>query len=277
MSDLTDAARSTIASCAARYGLSEGAVEHMARAVANGGGSMAQFNVPELGGSGQWMYGGMTMVGDMFNQGLQARVSNLCTELSDAMARATFFAAPQGMQGGQGSGQGSGSWWPAGLGQPSSSGGQNQARYALFPDARRIAFDSGNGAPVVVLDTLDHWIGGFSQQQSGPGAPFQGVSFSSQYGQFALSSLPRADERGGTPPQAAPQAAPQPLMPAPMQVWAPMPDPTPEAAAAPAPAPSSSDPHAILAVIERLASLRDVGALTEDEYAAKKAELLSRL
>jgi hypothetical protein len=30
-------------------------------------------------------------------------------------------------------------------------------------------------------------------------------------------------------------------------------------------------------VIERLASLRDVGALTEDEYAAKKAELLSRL
>jgi hypothetical protein len=66
-------------------------------------------------------------------------------------------------------------------------------------------------------------------------------------------------------------------MPAPMQVWAPMPDPTPEAAAAPAPAPSSSDPHAILAVIERLASLRDVGALTEDEYAAKKAELLSRL
>jgi hypothetical protein len=36
-------------------------------AVSAGGGTLAQFDHAELGGSGQWMSGGMTMVGDMFN------------------------------------------------------------------------------------------------------------------------------------------------------------------------------------------------------------------
>jgi hypothetical protein len=35
-----------------------------------------------LGGMGQWSRGGMTMVGDMFNDALKARVDALCTELS---------------------------------------------------------------------------------------------------------------------------------------------------------------------------------------------------
>jgi hypothetical protein len=268
MSDITDHGRRVISDCAGRYGLSDAAVEHMARAVANGGGTMAQFNVPELGGSGQWMSGGMTMVGDMFNMGLQARVSNLCGELSDAMGRGAFFAAPQGM--------GGGSWWPEGLGAPASVGGQNQARYAYFPQARRIAFDAGNGGQVILLDTLDNNIGGFSQQQSGQGDPFQGVSFSSQYGQFALSSLPRADGSGP-----APFVAPtQDFAPQPAQDFVPQPDvqdfvPQPaQAPAAPAPA---GDADAILATIGRLATLRDAGALTDDEFTSKKSELLARL
>jgi hypothetical protein len=48
------------------------------QAVVNGNGTMAQLGNWELGGNGQWMQGGMTMVGDMFNYGLKAKV---CTEV----------------------------------------------------------------------------------------------------------------------------------------------------------------------------------------------------
>ncbi|MFK7945502.1 MAG: SHOCT domain-containing protein [Paracoccaceae bacterium] len=271
MSNLTDAGRQIITSLSQRYGLSEAAVEHMARAVSNGGGSMAQFNVPELGGNGQWMAGGMTMVGDMFNHGLQATVSNLCGELANAMAGTLFFERPKvapGMMGGL-------NWWPEELGQPSSTGGQNQARYAYFPQSRRLAFDPGNGQAVILLDTGDHNIGGFSQQQSGPGDPFMGVSVSSQYGQFALSSFPRV---GGAAQQFAPEpqtvAQPEPMTesePLPQPQIMPVPEPAPE------PVASGVSTDEILSTIERLAKLRDAGALSEEEYSDKKSDLLARL
>ncbi|MBY8974611.1 SHOCT domain-containing protein [Rhodobacteraceae bacterium NNCM2] len=258
MSNLTDQGRQMVADIAQRYGLSQAAVEQMAQAVARGGGSMAQFNVPELGGSGQWMMGGMTMVGDMFNTGLQATVSNLCGELSNAMANTAFFMQPQTIAGS--------AWWPAELSNPSSVGGQNQTRYAYFPKERRIAFDPGNGQPVILLDTLDHSIGGFSQQQSAPGDPFVGITFSSQYGQFALSSLPRVGDQ--------PQPAPQQPMPMPESQF----QPEPSFNAPPAPEPMApAGTSDILATIERLAALRDAGALTDEEFSAKKAELLARL
>ncbi len=277
MSHITETGRQRIAEIAGRYGLSQGAVEEMARAVARGGGTMAQFSIPELGGAGQWMAGGMTMVGDMFNTGLQATVVNLCGELSNAMMQEQFFAAPA-------TGPGASSWWPAELGQPASVGGQNEVRYAYFPGARRIAFDTGRG-PVILLDTLDHQIGGFSQQQSGIGGdPFAGVTFSSQYGQFAVSSLPRVGEPGA---QAQPEPIVEPVVesvqesvaePAPVADPAPAPVATPEAAPAP-PAPSAgrADAGDILNLIERLAALRDAGALSEEEFSAKKTELLARL
>lgn len=256
MSDLTEFGRSTINDVASRYGLSLDAVEHMARAVANGGGTMAQFNVPELGGSGQWMMGGMTMVGDIFNNGLQATVSNLCGELSNAQANGDFFTRPQTIAGS--------SWWPEDLGSPSSVGGQNSTRYAYFPNANRIAFDPSNGAPVILLDTLNNVIVGFSQQQSGPGDPFMGITFSSQFGQFPLSSLPRVGDAVTQiqPEQSEPTAPYQPF-----------------AEASPEPAPQTTTEHGedILSTIGRLAKLRDAGALTEDEFTAKKAELLARL
>jgi len=268
MTLLTAAGRAAIGDLARRYGLSEAAVEHMAHAVSNGGGTMAQFNVPELGGSGQWMAGGMTMVGDMFNHGLQATVSNLCGELAGAMSMTPFFERPQTASGGMGMG---GGWWPAHLGSPTSSGGQNQARYAYFPQARRIAFDHGDGRPVVLLDTGNHHIGGFSQQQSGPGDPFMGVSVSSQYGQFALSTFPFAEGSGrGAPPAAEPQRQP-PVD----QSWQPPTEPARTTDGFDGTASASAGD--IIGTIERLARLRDAGALSEEEFAAKKAELLSRL
>src|SRR5438093_148714 len=59
---------------AQRYGVSTDAVITLLYALIAGNGTMAQFTHPELGGSGQWMQGGMTMVGDMFNNVLKAQV-----------------------------------------------------------------------------------------------------------------------------------------------------------------------------------------------------------
>lgn len=57
------------------------------QALIAGNGTMAQFMHQDLGGMGQWSRGGMTMVGDMFNNSLKAKVDGLCSELSDLLAR----------------------------------------------------------------------------------------------------------------------------------------------------------------------------------------------
>jgi hypothetical protein len=222
-------------------------------AVNNGGGSMAQFSCPELG-SGQWMRGGMTMVSDMFNHGLKTTVNNLCGELSQALANQQIFrpAAPGGF--------GSGHWWPAEFGHASSSGGQNNIRYAVFPQARRLAVQ--RDGQVSVFDTLDHQIGGVSQQQGGDSS----LTFTSQYGTLTTLSLPLVSGPGlqtAAPTNfAAPPAAPQ---------FAPAPPPP---AFGPGSGASQGD---LLALLEKLGQLRDAGILTNEEFNTKKAEVLSRL
>ena len=69
-----------------RYGFSQDAVIHMMVSILQGRTGMAQFNHPEFGGSGQWMRGGMLMLGDMFNNGLKARVDGLCQAISSQLA-----------------------------------------------------------------------------------------------------------------------------------------------------------------------------------------------
>ena len=83
---------------ARRHGFSVDAVTHMMFAVLNGNGSMAQFSHPEFGGSGQWMRGGMLMLGDMFNHGLKNRVGALCYDISAILANQPgleFFSVHQ--------------------------------------------------------------------------------------------------------------------------------------------------------------------------------------
>ena len=63
----TDISFQNMMSVANRYGLSSNAIVDLTNALMVSNGTMAQFNIPELGGGGQWMLGGMTMVGDMFN------------------------------------------------------------------------------------------------------------------------------------------------------------------------------------------------------------------
>jgi hypothetical protein len=53
----------TIADIAQRHGFSPQAARAVADALRHGNGTMAQFNHPELGGMGQWVAGGMLMIG----------------------------------------------------------------------------------------------------------------------------------------------------------------------------------------------------------------------
>ncbi len=281
MQPLTDQGWQKINELAQRYGVSTDAVMSMLQAVVNGGGTMAQFYVQELGGGGQWMRGGMTMVGDMFNHGLKAKVDNLCSELSQLLAQQPFVPPPppsenshwqgsssqQQQQGGYGGGNSvslfvpgqygnSGSWWPAELGSPNGSGGQNNVRYAYFSNARRLAVDI-NGT-VTIYDTLDHQIGGVSQQQNGDGS----LTFSSQYGTVNVASLPVVSPNGSAPPYVAPDN------------YAPTNTSASQASNASGGTASEAD---IFSKIERLADLNQKGIISQEEFAAKKSELLSRL
>ena len=259
MQQLTAAGQEAVRELAQRYGVSIDAVGTLLAAVNAGGGTMAQFYHPELGGGGQWMRGGMTMVGDMFNSRLQSTVSGLCAELS-ALLGSTQVYAPQPPS----HGVGGNAWWPAELGSPSSSGGQNDSRYALFPQQRRLAI-SRNG-DVTIYDTLDHQIGGVQQQQGGG---YGSLTFSSQFGTFGVDSLPRVSP--------APRAPDPPANPPPG--FAPQPGFAPASSQGFPPSSSSSNVVAgdIFSAIERLAQLREKGILSEEEFSAKKAELLSRL
>ena len=277
MRQLSPQGRQTLDDIAQRHGFSFDATLSMLESVINGNGSMAQFNHPEFSGSGQWMRGGMTMVSDMFNNYLKGRVDNLCSELSnlvasqpDLLRSGSFQSQSQGgshtqqIQANHAGGETgfgasslfvppapgtSGDWWPADLRWPNSTGAQNSVRYAYFAQARRLVIEAHGS--VTVYDTLDHQIGGFSQQQSVGGT----LSFSSQYGLMDVASLPVVS-RDGQPPVQAP---------------APQPQGTPFS-----PPPETGAPD-VFAAIERLAGLHAKGMLTDAEYSTKKAELLARL
>ncbi|HMZ58388.1 MAG TPA: hypothetical protein PL048_06415, partial [Leptospiraceae bacterium] len=94
MQPLTPQGQQRISEIAGQFYISTDAVMTMLQALINGHGTMAQFSHPELGGSGQWMQGGMTMVGDMFNNSLKAKVDSLCYELSNLLAQQPFQPAP---------------------------------------------------------------------------------------------------------------------------------------------------------------------------------------
>ena len=263
MTQLTPEGQSLVNDLAQRHGFSQDAVTHMLWAVLNGNGSMAQFSHSEFGGSGQWMRGGMIMLGDMFNNNLKGLVDSLCSEISSVLANqpgllqsGSFQSQSQGGSGYQNQTTGGGfgasnllvpdpsaNWWPSELGSPNASGSQNNMRYAYFANARRLAVDSGG--EVWVYDTQDHQIGGFSQQQ-GSGSS---ITLSSQFGTVNLASLPVV-MKNGTPVLA------------------------PVASASTNGSTTESD---IFAAIERLAALKSSGAITDFEFTTKKAELLSRL
>lgn len=283
MQQLTPEGHRIVTEFAERYNFSADAVKHMMFAVLNGNGTMAQFNHPEFAGSGQWMQGGMIMLGDMFNHTLKSRVDGLCNDISvllanqsDLLRSGSFQSQNQSgdVEQSQVSGVSAGNsslfvpdpserWYPIELGAPNSTGSQNNIRYAYFADARRLAVNiDGN---VRIYDTLDHQIGGFSQQQ-GMGTS---VIFTSQHGMVNLTSLPVVSQ---TDPQ-VPSPQPEPLK----STLPPSVNQSIPSSTASQPSRTEADSADILDTIARLGELKDKGILTEEEFTAKKAELLARL
>jgi hypothetical protein len=259
MQELSPQGEQIIEELGRRHGVSTDAVKTMLRALINGNGTMAQFNHPEFGGSGQWMKGGMTMVGDMFNNGLKAKVDALCSELANLLNSQTLLVRSaggqsqrQGHQGGASlfSGQGSGQWWPSDLGIPAAAGAQNNIRYAVFPGTRRLAIES-NGH-ITIYDTGDHLIGGVSQQQG----TSTSLAFTSQHGVVAIDDLPVVAEGSAAG-------------------W--RNDATDDAPSPAAPAAEAGGADDVFAKLERLADLKQKGILSEQEFADKKAQLLSKI
>jgi hypothetical protein len=270
MQNLTPEGLRIVADVAKRHGVSLDAALALLGALAQGHGRQAQFNHPELGGMGQWSQGGMIMVGDMFNQGLKYRVDTLCNELAGLLHSQPSLSVGAGQAQSQSQNRGEGvslfvagsglasQWWPAQLGGPASTGAQNDLRYAFFPAQRRLAIQQGG--QVRLYDTGEHSLSGFSQQQGGD----QSLTFTSQFGLVRVGDLPLVLLEGDQPqdtPSSAPVAPPQ------------TPGAVPPAAAVAAPLATDD----ILKTIERLAELRQKNILTEDEFVAKKAQLLSRL
>ncbi len=124
------------------------------------------------------------------------------------------------------------------------------------------------GSEVWVYDTQDHQIGGFSQQQGSGGS----ITFSSQFGTVSLATLPVISRNGVMQPPPPPMA--QPIAPAAHE-------PAAELQIAPSQTTTQLGSNAagqdILAVLERLGALKEKGYITDEEFATKKAELLSRL
>jgi hypothetical protein len=298
MRQLSPSGQQAINAISQRHGFSSDAVLSMLESVINGNGSMAQFHHTEFSGSGQWMRGGMIMVSDMFNNFLKGRIDALCNELSNLVAnqpdliRSGSFQSQS--QGGQGQGSyssgqtqnnygganqqasdgfgpvgpvslfvppapgTSGDWWPGDLRWPNTTGAQNDVRYAYFAQARRLAIEVRGH--VTLYDTLDHQIGGFSQQQSAGGS----LSFNSQYGLIDVASLPIVSVDGVA--QAAPANPPYPVTSTHQDDVRP-----------PATAQRIVQSSDVFAAIEKLADLHAKGVLSEKEFSSKKQDLLDRL
>jgi hypothetical protein len=171
---------------AEKHSVSPAAVEVVLAALHSGGGRMAQFSHADFGGMSQWSPG-MSMVGDMFNTQLKAKLDALCSDL------AAHLDAPRTADGTRSAEDevsyrpmsGSGDWWPAGLGRAGAVGAQNDLRYAVFPETRRLVID--DRGTVSVYDTGHHRIFGVAQAQSGD----RTLSFTSQDGLVRVADLPR--------------------------------------------------------------------------------------
>lgn len=176
-----------IAEAAGRHGLSGAAARVLFDALGRGGGWQAQFSHPDLGGMGQWS-GGMTQIGDMFNDALKAKIAGFCDDMASVIrsthaiddgsalqiARERTVTSPRVPHDG---------WWPAGLGRPGAMGSQDGNRYACFPMSQRLAVE--RDGVVTLYDTGDHRLTGFAQQQSDKTT----LSFASQHGPVELRHL----------------------------------------------------------------------------------------
>lgn len=289
MRELIPAGQQLIEEVAQRHGFSTDAVMSMLESVIRGNGSMAQFDHPEFGGSGQWMRGGMTMVSDMFNNHLKGQVHGLCSELSrlianqpDLIRSGSFQSQSQGSQPQRNDGRGQQHQQSAGYrgsNQQQTAAGPAGPVSLFVPAASGISSDwwpadlgrpNSTGAQnnvryaffaqprrlaievngkMTLYDTLAHQINGFSQQQSSGAS----LTFASQHGLVAVASLPVVSV-GGIAQRASPPVQEKPVS-----------------------TQSVAREADVFATIEKLAQLHAKGILSNEEFVSKKTELISRL
>ena len=163
------------------HGVGVGAVEIALRALSHGRGTMAQFSHPDFGGMAQWSAGGMSMVGDMFNPTMKAKLDGVLRDLADALGRGDLPWDEQ--TGGRASDVVGFSDWPEDFGPAAATGSQNDMRYAFFPNASRLVIDDAGKR--TIYDTGRHIITAVSQQQSSGRA----LAFRSQLGPVSVSDL----------------------------------------------------------------------------------------
>jgi hypothetical protein len=182
MTDPSQRTTLSIKDLASQYQVSSGAVEALVRTIRSGNGGQAKFNHPDLGGMGQWAGGNMIMIGDMFNHSLKDRVAKLCQAIASHLddfseggeslgARTVANDTP------------SSNWWPLDLGVPSSTGAQNNLRYACFPKIHRLAVESDG--QLIIYDTGAYRLSQFSPQQCSG----QALTFTTQTGLVDVKDL----------------------------------------------------------------------------------------
>jgi hypothetical protein len=163
------------------HGVGVGGVDVALRALRHGQGTMAQFTHPDFGGMAQWSAGGMSMVGDMFNATMKARLDGVLRDLADALRRGDLAWGEQTeVHDGNAAGF---TDWPEDFGPAAATGSQNDMRYAFFPSVSRLAIDDAGKR--TIYDTGRHMITGVSQQQSSG----RTLAFRSQLGPVSLSDL----------------------------------------------------------------------------------------
>jgi hypothetical protein len=130
-----------------------------------------------FGGMSQWSPG-TSMVGDMFNAQLKSRLDTVCSDLAAYLDSSETNGPPAvGDAVSYRSTKGVADWWPAGLWHAGRGRRQNNLRYAVFPEARRLVIED-QGATMVF---------GGAQAQS----PDLTLSFTSQDGLVRVSDLPK--------------------------------------------------------------------------------------
>lgn len=257
MRTLTNDGQQKVQDISARYNLKPETVKTLLTAIIRGNGTMAQFNLPELGGPGQWMKGGMTMVGDMFNSSLRSTVDMLCTELAGLVTTSVLFMNEEEGQDAFATERQASPYsqvstsWPTVFGNPTSTGSQNNFRYAYFAPVHRLVIED-NGKRTI-YDTKHHQITGVSQQQG----TTTSYRFTSQEGLVDLNSLEKVSDPDRQQPTQEDKYGITEN--ADLRIR----DKSPE--------------DIILATIEKLNVLFERGKISEEEFRAKKQELLSRL
>jgi hypothetical protein len=171
---------------AEKHSVSPAAVKVVLAALRSGGGRMAQFSHADFGGMSQWSPG-MSMVGDMFNTQLKAKLDALCSDIAAHLdsAEAPGTSRPAEDEVSYRSPTRPSDWWPQRLGRPGAVGAQNDLRYAVFPETRRLVID--DHGRISVYDTGHHRIFGVAQAQSSE----RTLTFTSQDGLVRIADLPK--------------------------------------------------------------------------------------